>query len=73
MGMVGFPEPLWNNNNKIEEKIIRNIFENIIQNGVYPTFGSPETRCNKCMFFGITCMPSPEYIGCYGGWKREKE
>lgn len=52
--------------NKIDEKIIKSIFENI-QKGVYPKFGSPETRCNKCMFYGVVCMPKPEYVGCYGG------
>lgn len=58
--------------NKVDEKIIRNIFENM-QKGIYPAFGSPETKCGKCMFFGIICLPSTEYVGCYGGWKREKE
>ena len=58
--------------NKIDEKIIKSIFENI-QKGVYPKFGSPETRCDKCMFLGVICLPSTEYTGCYGGWKMKKE
>ncbi len=57
---------------KIDEKIVKNIFENI-QKGIYPKFGSPEIKCSKCMFFGVICLPSTEYVGCYGGWKREKE
>ena len=69
--MIGLPEPLWDNN-KVDEIILRNIFEDI-QKGIYPKFGSPEIKCNKCMFYKVTCSPSPEYVGCYGGWKREKE
>lgn len=57
---------------KIDEKIIRKIFEDITK-GIWPKFGSPETKCSKCMFFGIICPPNPEYLGCYGGWKREEE
>lgn len=58
--------------NKVDERIVRNIF-NDMQKGIWPKFGSPETRCDKCMFFGIICLPSPEYVGCYCGWKKEKE
>lgn len=57
---------------KIDEKIIRKIFEDITK-GIWPKFGSPETKCSKCMFFGVICPPNPEYSGCYGGWKREEE
>lgn len=52
--------------NKVDERIVRNIF-NDMQKGIWPKFGSPETRCDKCMFFGIICLPSPEYVGCYCG------
>lgn len=58
--------------NKVAENIIRGVFEDI-QKGNWPKFGSPETRCNKCMFYKITCLPNPDYSGCYGGWKMEKE
>lgn len=58
---------------KIDGIIIKNIHEDIIKRGVYPKFGSPEIKCAKCMFYKVTCSPSPEYVGCYGGWKREKE
>ena len=57
---------------KSEEKIIRSLFEDA-KNGVFPKFGSPEIRCKKCMFFNVACFPSPKYVGCYGGWKREEE
>lgn len=71
MGMTGLPEPLWRGN-KIEEKILRHIFNERLK-GNWPKFGSPETRCAKCMFCGVICPPNPEYSGCYGGWKREEE
>ena len=71
MGMIGLPKPLLNNN-KIDEIILRNIFENV-KIGIYPNTGVPETRCSECMFYGVTCLPSPEYAGCYGGWKMIKE
>ena len=57
---------------KIEEKIIRDIFENM-KNEIFPEFGSPETRCNKCMFYEVVCPPRYDRVGCYGGWKREEE
>ena len=56
-----------------EKKIIYVIYENIINNGEFPNFGSPEIKCNKCMFYGIACHPSSDYVGCYHGWKREEE
>lgn len=53
-------------------KMIKMLFENT-KKGVFPKFGSPETRCDKCMFAGIACETSTEYVGCLGGWKREVE
>ena len=55
---------------KTDEVMIKTLFNNI-KKGDSPKFGSPETKCDKCMFLGIACFPSPEYIGCLGGWKRE--
>lgn len=58
----------------IEEAIIRNAFMNMITKGEYPDFGSPECRCNKCMFYKVMCNPKDEnVVGCFHGWKREKE
>lgn len=57
--------------NSIEEKIIRGIFDDMMM-GNFPKFGSPETRCDKCMFYKVVCLPSPEHVGCYCGWKREE-
>lgn len=57
----------------IDKKMINIIYENIVKKGEFPKMGSPETRCEKCMFYGIACIPLPEYVGCYHGWKREKE
>lgn len=56
----------------LEKKIIKDIFEKM-KDGFTPRFGSPETRCDKCMFLEVICLPSEEYTGCYGGWKMEKE
>lgn len=58
--------------NKVAENIIRGIFEDI-QKGNWPKFGSPETRCNKCMFYGVSCGSKLGRVGCLGGWKMEKE
>jgi len=58
--------------NKTENQIVKKIFCDM-ENGVFPNFGSPETKCDKCMFYGIACCPAPEYVGCLGGWKREEE
>lgn len=58
--------------NNSDKKIIRLIFEKMKQ-GDFPNFGSPETKCDKCMFYGIACFPSSEYVGCLGGWKREAD
>ena len=66
MGMVGLPKPLFNSN-KVDEIILRNIFENV-KIGIYPNTSTPTTRCSECTFYGVTCLPSPEYSGCYGGW-----
>ena len=55
----------------IDNKIIKLIHKNIIENGEFPKFGSPETKCNKCMFYNTACFPRPEYVGCYSGWKKE--
>ena len=52
--------------------ILKAVFENMKQ-GIFPNFGSPEIKCNKCMFYGVVCVPNPEYVGCLGGWKREVE
>lgn len=59
-------------NNKIDEIILRSILEDM-KNGIFPKLGSPEIECDKCMFYGVVCLPNPEYVGCYGGWKREKD
>ena len=69
--MTGLPEPLWSGN-KIEEKILRHIFNERLK-GNWPKFGSPETRCAKCMFFGVTCGPVANRVGCLGGWKMTEE
>lgn len=58
--------------NVIEEKIIRDIFMKIITQGEFPKFGSPEVRCDKCMFYGVACIPSGKNaVGCFHGWKKE--
>jgi len=58
----------------IEEKIIKDAYMNILTNGEYPQFGSPEVRCDKCMFYKVVCYPSNEtVVGCFHGWRREKE
>ena len=60
--------------NVIEEKIINDVFMKVITKGEYPEFGSPECRCNKCMFYGIACNPSDKnVVGCFHGWTREEE
>ena len=56
--------------NETDKTMIKLIFEDM-KNGKFPEFGSPECRCDKCMFAGITCETSSEYVGCFGGWKRE--
>ena len=56
-----------------DDKIIKAIYENIRNNAEFPTFGSPETKCNKCMFCGVACQPLPEWAGCFAGWKYETE
>lgn len=56
-----------------ENKImLKAIFEDM-KKGNFPNFGSPETKCNKCIFYGIVCDPGAEYVGCLGGWKRGTE
>ena len=60
--------------NVIEEKIINDAFMKVITKGEYPEFGSPEVRCNKCMFYKVACKPSGKnVVGCFHGWKREEE
>lgn len=59
--------------NDIDKKMIKIIYENIMEKCEFPKFGSPETKCDKCMFYGVACQPLPKYIGCYHGWKREEE
>ena len=56
-----------------EKKIIETIFENIMLKGEFPKFGSPETKCSKCMFCKVVCYPSSSCVGCFHGWKREEE
>ncbi len=60
-------------NNVIEEKLIKNAFIGVITKGEYPNFGSPECKCDKCMFYKVACVPPSGYVGCLGGWKREEE
>jgi len=57
----------------VDKKMIEIIFSNIMLKDEFPNFGSPETMCNKCMFHEIVCWPAPGYIGCFHGWKREKD
>ena len=61
--------------NVIEEKIIADTFMNIIKNGKFPEFGSPDCRCDKCMFNKIICPSSnkPDVAGCFHGWKMETD
>lgn len=57
--------------NIIEEKIINHLYMNVMTKGEYPNFGSPECRCDKCMFYEVACRPGDNYVGCFHGWKRE--
>ena len=57
--------------NSIDKKMIEMTFENIMTKGEFPKFGSPETECNKCMFYRIACCPPSYCVGCFSGWKRE--
>lgn len=57
---------------KENKTILKTIFEDT-KRGVWPNFGSPETKCIKCMFYGIVCDPDPKYVGCFGGWKRSDQ
>ena len=57
---------------KADRVIIRAIWEQM-RKGIKPPFGSPETKCNKCMFSGVVCIPDDRIPGCLGGWKREVE
>lgn len=58
-----------------EENIIKNTFMDIVTKGEYPNFGSPECKCNKCMFHKVACNLSDkkDVVGCFHGWKREKD
>ena len=60
--------------NIIEETIINNLFKNIVTKGQYPEFGSPECKCNKCMFYKVACPSSHKQnvAGCFHGWKRDE-
>ena len=60
-------------NSTAEIAIIKAFYERIMNKGEFPKFGSPETRCDKCMFFKIACFPSSNCVGCFHGWKREGE
>lgn len=53
---------------KFEKVLIKVIFAEL-KKGNIPNFGSPETKCNKCMFFETACFPTPDVVGCLGGWK----
>lgn len=57
----------------IDKQMIKLMYKNIIENYEFPKFGSPETKCEKCMFFKVACIPPPQYVGCLGGWKMEEE
>ena len=58
--------------NIIEKTIINHLYKNIVTKGEYPEFGFPECRCNKCMFYGVACVPTgKDVVGCFHGWKRE--
>lgn len=59
--------------NSIEKKLVKVLYNNIVTKYEFPKFGSPETKCSKCMFHNIACYPAPAYVGCYHGWKREEE
>ena len=59
--------------NNIDKMMIIKIYDNIVNKCEFPKFGSPETRCDKCMFHGIACLPLQGYVGCFHGWKREEE
>ena len=58
---------------KSDMKMIEIIFNNIMLKDEFPKFGSPETRCDKCMFYNVVCWPAPRYVGCFHGWKKEKD
>ena len=58
--------------NKTDKLMIKMVFEEL-KNGNFPKFGSPETKCEKCMFSGISCFPGIGVVGCLGGWKKEGE
>lgn len=58
--------------NSIEKKIIRDIFDDMMM-GNFPKLGSPETKCDKCMFYKVVCLPPLSHDGCYCGWKIEED
>lgn len=57
--------------------VTKAIYDDIIDKGEFPKFGSPETNCSKCIFYRVTCIPSREYregiVRCNHGWKIEAE
>lgn len=57
---------------EIERRAVSKIFRDMA-NGKFPNFGSPETRCHRCMFYKVVCplMELDNRVGCLGGWKRE--
>ena len=57
---------------RIEYVLIKNAYIQLSE-GHRPSFGSPTTRCEGCIFKNIVCTPSPGSVGCYGGWKKETE
>lgn len=58
--------------NNIDKIMINKLYKDIMDKCEFPKFGSPETHCSKCMFYGVACQPLPEYVGCFHGWKREE-
>jgi hypothetical protein len=59
---------------KLKKTLIMDAWNNMHDKCEFPTYGSPETQCSKCMFFHVACFPPrPEIVGCYGGWKIGKK
>lgn len=58
---------------KIKKEIIKMLYKDIIEKSIYPRVGSPECKCDKCMFFEIACNPSSLTAGCFYGWKMDEE
>ena len=64
-------------NNVVKDMSLRDIileaFCGIVDRCEFPKFGSPEMKCNKCMFNKVTCHPDLDCVGCFLGWKMESE